>query len=84
MVDEGSLTLGPPPSLLAVGCCHRVRGDKKLSPWVSLLHPAAVVSQDFTFLAEMLRVFFALIRDIQPIGFFQGSLHGGGKDRGYT
>lgn len=39
-----------------------------------LLHAAAVVAQDFTFLAQVLRVLLALVGDVQAVGLLQRSL----------
>lgn len=39
-----------------------------------LLHTAAVVAQDFALLTQVLGVFFALVRHIQAVRLFQGSL----------
>lgn len=38
------------------------------------LHPAAIVAQHLALLAQVLRMFLALIRHVQPIRFLQGSL----------
>lgn len=39
-----------------------------------LLYTAAVVAEDFAFFTQMLRMLLALVRNIQPIRFLQGSL----------
>lgn len=41
---------------------------------VLLLHAAAVVAQDFTFLAQVLRMLLALVGDVQAVGLLQRSL----------
>lgn len=41
---------------------------------VLLLHAAAVVAQDFTFLAQVLRMLLALVGHVQAVGLLQRSL----------
>lgn len=63
---------------LPFGCCLLPQVLKRWwQRWsipVGLLHTAAVVAQHFALLTQMLRVFFTLIRNIQAIRLFQGSL----------
>lgn len=47
---------------------------KKLDPSYCLLDTPAVISQGLAFFTEVLRMFFALVRDVQPIRFFQRTL----------
>lgn len=71
----GPCLIFSPHFLLFMLCA--ARGSQKVTAEVipvGLLHTAAVVAQHFAFLTQMLRVFFTLIRNIQAIRLFQGSL----------
>lgn len=55
-------------------CCSLDGGRAGTLTGGELLHAAAVVAQDFAFLAQMLWVLFALVRDIQAIRLLQRAL----------